>query len=156
DFVSDFPFRNRDPYQLTAFQKSSLDAFRANPALTSAETNSGGAFDPVVQVAFPIKMGEACVACHNTHPDSPKHDWKVGDVRGIQAVTISHPIDLNIFNFKYLLTYFAFAAAAGIAIITMQSRQQRQISAMNRDLTHANDFLATVSMKISKYLSPQI
>jgi class 3 adenylate cyclase len=71
-------------------------------------------------------------------------------------VTISHPIDLNILNFKYLLTYLAFAAAAGVGIITLQSRQQRQISAMNRDLAHANDFLATVSMKISKYLSPQI
>ena len=70
----------------------------------------------MVQVAFPIRMSEACVACHNTHPDSPKHDWKVGDVRGIQAVTISHPVALNLFSFKYLLAYFACAALAGIGI----------------------------------------
>ena len=36
-------------------------------------------------------MQETCVACHNTHPDSPKTDWKVGDVRGV--VEIIHPLD---------------------------------------------------------------
>ncbi len=28
----------------------------------------------------------ACVDCHNTHPDSPKVDWSVGDVRGVLEV----------------------------------------------------------------------
>ena len=51
-------------------------------------------------------MGAACVNCHNTHPESPKRDWKVGDVRGIQEVTITQPIAANIFSFKYLLAYF--------------------------------------------------
>ena len=156
DFVSDFPFARREPYELTAFQKSALDSFRADPTLKTIESSSGGLFDPVAQVAFPVRMTEACVACHNTHPDSPMKDWKVGDVRGIQAVTISHPVELSILSFKYLLAYFAFAALAGIGIVVMQARQARQISAMNRDLTNANDFLAAVSMKISKYLSPQI
>jgi len=156
DFVSDFPFAMREPYKLTDFQKSSLASFRADPTLKSLQNTAGSALDPVVQVAFPIRMGEACVACHNSRPDSPKRDWKVGDVRGVQAVTISHPVDLNVMSFKYLLTYFAFAAAAGIFIVVQQGRQARQIAAMNRELTDANSFLATVSMKISKYLSPQI
>jgi adenylate cyclase len=156
DFVSDFPFAHRAPYELTPFQKQALAAFRADPTLVNTETHSGGMFDPVVQVAFPIRMTEACVACHDNHPDSPKKDWKVGDVRGIQAVTIAHPIVMSLWSFKYLLIYFAFAAASGIAIVLMQRRQARQISAMNKELSAANDFLASISMKISKYLSPQI
>jgi adenylate cyclase len=156
DFVSDFPFARREPYDLTTFQRSSLDAFRADPKLTSAENASGGIIDPVVQVAFPIRMTEGCVACHNSHPDSPKRDWKTGDIRGIQAVTVTHPVAITIWSFKHLLIYFAFAAAAGIGIVLLQRRQAKQISAMNRDLSTANDFLASVSMKISKYLSPQI
>ena len=68
-------------------------------------------------------MGQACVACHNTHPESPKRDWKVGDVRGIQEVTITQPIAANIFSFKYLLAYFVLVAAAGLAFIVMQRRQ---------------------------------
>ena len=156
DFVSDFPFARREPYELTPFQQSALSAFRADPTLKTIESASGGLFDPVAQVAFPVRMTEACVACHNKHPESPKKDWKVGDVRGIQAVTISHPVELSLLSFKYLLVYFAFAAIAGLGVILMQRRQARQISTMNRELHTANDFLAAVSMKISKYLSPQI
>jgi len=33
-------------------------------------------------------MGSACVKCHNSHPDSIKTDWKVGDVRGLQVISV--------------------------------------------------------------------
>jgi adenylate cyclase len=38
----------------------------------------------------------------------------------------------------------------------VQRRQARQISGMNRELESANEFLAGLSMKISRYISPQI
>jgi class 3 adenylate cyclase len=101
-------------------------------------------------------MGAACVACHNSHPESPKRDWKIGDVRGIQEITITQPIAANLFSFKYLLAYFIFMAASGITFIAVQRRQAATIRGMNRELETANDFLAQLSMKISRYLSPQI
>jgi len=33
-------------------------------------------------------MRESCVQCHNSHPDTPKSDWKVGDVRGVLEVSV--------------------------------------------------------------------
>jgi hypothetical protein len=39
----------------------------------------------------------ACVNCHNSHPENPKWDWKVGDVRGIQEITMSQAFANNIF-----------------------------------------------------------
>ncbi|MBT7096425.1 hypothetical protein HN937_03560, partial [Candidatus Poribacteria bacterium] len=33
----------------------------------------------------------ACVGCHNTHPESPKTDWAVGDLRGV--VEVVTPVD---------------------------------------------------------------
>src|SRR5262249_3024979 len=43
-----------------------------------------------VRVALPDRMtSQTCVDCHNTHPDSPKKDWKLGDVRGVLEVSIS-------------------------------------------------------------------
>jgi len=36
-------------------------------------------------------MSSACVNCHNSHPETPKVGWKVGDVRGV--VEIITPID---------------------------------------------------------------
>jgi class 3 adenylate cyclase len=96
------------------------------------------------------------VSCHNVHPDSPKQDWKVGDVRGIQEVSVSQPISANIFSFKYSLSYLFLASLAGLACIVLQRRQARLIRGMNQELTEANDFLAGISMKLAKYLSPQI
>lgn len=38
---------------------------------------------------FPdVAMAKACVDCHNRHPDSPKHDWKVGDLMGATTWTL--------------------------------------------------------------------
>ena len=95
-------------------------------------------------------------ACHNSHPESPKRDWKVGDVRGIQEVSIVQPFAPNVFSFKYLLMYFVLVAGIGTTFLVLQRRQANQINGMNRELETANEFLASLSMKISRYLSPQI
>ncbi|MGO8658586.1 adenylate/guanylate cyclase domain-containing protein, partial [Rhizobium ruizarguesonis] len=58
--------------------------------------------------------------------------------------------------FKYLLCYFLFVAVIGISFIVLQRQQTRAIHSANQDLEAANEFLASVSMKISRYLSPQI
>jgi class 3 adenylate cyclase len=79
-----------------------------------------------------------------------------GDVRGIQEVSVTQPISGNIFAFKYLLGYFALTAAIGSLFITLQRRQAATISGMNTELETKNEFLDSLSTKISRYLSPQI
>ena len=154
-FVSDFPFKNRSPHTLDEFEKASLQSLRDNPDQKLVEATSS-AFHDEVRLIVPVVMGPACVSCHNVHPESPKHDWKVGDVRGIQEVSISQPIAANLFSFKYLLAYFALAAISGISFLATQRRQSLQIQGMNRELEQANDFLASLSLKISRYISPQV
>jgi class 3 adenylate cyclase len=117
---------------------------------------SGSFLNQQVRAAAPVVMGQVCVSCHNAHPDSPRQDWKVGDVRGIQQISIVQPIAANIFSFKYSLSYLVLASAAGLACIFLQRRQARLIRGMNQELAEANDFLAGISMKLAKYLSPQI
>src|SRR5665213_3215647 len=90
-----------------------------------------------------------CVACHNTHPDSPKRDWKIGDVRGIQELSIVQPIANNFFAFKDLLLYFAFAGVLGFVFVSTERRQSAIIE-------KTNAFLAGISAKLARYLSPQI
>lgn len=154
-FVSDFPFKNRSPHQLDDFEKASLQSLRDNPNQKIVDATSSW-FSDRVRLIAPVIMGPACVSCHNVHPESPKHDWKVGDVRGIQEVAITQPIAANIFSFKYLLAYFALAAISGVSFLVMQRRQSRQIQSMNRELESTNDFLAALSLKISRYISPQV
>jgi len=154
-FVSDFPFKNRTPHQLDEFEKGSLESLRKNPDQKIVDTTTSILSDSV-RIIAPVVMGPACVSCHNTHPESPKTDWKVGDVRGIQEVVIAQPIAANLFSFKYLFAYFVLAAISGILFLGMQRRQALRIKGMNRELESANDFLATLSMKISRYISPQV
>lgn len=41
---------------------------------------------------FPdFAMAEACVTCHNEHPDSPKVDWVLGDVMGATTWSLPKP-----------------------------------------------------------------
>jgi class 3 adenylate cyclase len=154
-FVSDFPFKGREPHDLDPFEQKAITALRANPNDPILEV-TGSLLDRSVRVASPVLMGQVCVSCHNTHPDSPKRDWSVGDVRGIQEISVAQPIAANIFSFKFLLAYFFLASVAGVTFILLQRRQAALIQGMNRELAEANDFLATISMKIAKYLSPQI
>jgi adenylate cyclase len=54
------------------------------------------------------------------------------------------------------LGYFALTAAIGSLFITLQRRQAATISGMNTELETKNEFLDSLSTKISRYLSPQI
>jgi class 3 adenylate cyclase len=154
-FVSDLPFANRAPHPMDAFEKASLAALRANPAHTPVEVTSEG-LTTRVRMATPILMGTTCVSCHNSHAGSPKRDWRVGDVRGIQEVSLTQPIATNLFSFKFTLGYFLVAALAGIAFIAHQRRLAAMIGGMNRELQGKNEFLAAISSKLSRYLSPQV
>ena len=154
-FVSDFPFKNRAPHQLDEFEKGALQSLRSNPNQKIVDT-SVSLFTDSVRLIAPVVMAAPCVGCHNAHPESPKRDWKVGDVRAIQEVAITQPIAANLFSFKFLLAYFVLAAVCGVSFLGMQRRQAMRISGMNRELESANDFLAALSMKISRYISPQV
>lgn len=154
-FVSDLPFKGRAPHNLDSFEQNALASLRKEPGKPIVEAQ-GSLFESVIRLATPVTMGAACVSCHNSHADSPRTDWKVGDVRGIQEITVRQPIGANIFSFKYLLAYFLLVGIAGISFILLQRRQASVIHAFNRELHEANDFLASISMKIAKYISPQI
>jgi class 3 adenylate cyclase len=154
-FVSDYPFKDRAPHALDQFETAALNQLRENPGRQLAQV-SRSLFTDRVRLIAPVIMGAACVNCHNSHPQSPKTDWKVGDVRGIQEVSVAQPIGNNIFAFKYLLAYFVLTAAVGFVFIALQRRQAAVIRGMNAELETANEFLASLSMKISRYLSPQI
>jgi serine/threonine protein kinase len=45
----------------------------------------------VVRYAQARVMERSCVECHSTHPQSPRKDWQVGDVRGV--LEIIRPLD---------------------------------------------------------------
>jgi len=154
-FVSQFPFKFRKPHKMDAFEHSALSRLALNPNLTMRDVRYDG-LNTEVRYVTPIIMEQSCVACHNADPDSPKRDWKIGDVGGFQELSINEPIAPSIFSFRYLLTYFVVAAAIGVAFLSLQYRQSRAIALANTELASKNDFLASISQQLSRYLSPQI
>ncbi len=87
---SDYPFRPRKDRTIDAFEEEALWALRRRPDepfYRFEETDDR----PTLRYATARRLEATCVDCHNTHPDSTKHDWKVGDVRGV--LEIIRPLD---------------------------------------------------------------
>ncbi len=91
---SQFPFPNRNNRQLDDFAKQAWQELNKDPSRTISRVEKIDGHE-VVRVALADTMTQqGCVNCHNSHPDTPKKGWKLGDVRGVLEVQI--PIDLQI------------------------------------------------------------
>ena len=88
--LSKYPFPNRARTKLDAFQAQSLAALEKDPTTPQHRVEDVSGRLSVRYVVADV-MKEGCVACHNSHPQSPKTDWKLGDVRGIVEVVV--PVD---------------------------------------------------------------
>jgi len=149
-FVSDLPFKERGDHHLSAFEMRALADFRQSRDPEDVIIDyEGSFFNRKVQIASPVIMGEGCVSCHNSHPQSPKRDWKAGDVRGIQAITVSQPIATNLWSFKFLLLYFAGAGAVGAAVTGLQWHQATRFHKMNVNLEQANTEIAKLNDRLT-------
>lgn len=62
-------------------------------------------------------MKPSCVGCHNSHPESPKTDWKVGEMRGVLEIT--QPLDNITEETRAGLreTFFMLAGMSVLAIV---------------------------------------
>lgn len=86
---SAYPFPNRSSRQLDDFQRSAWDEITRNPEQPYVRTvEIDGKHSVRVGVAD-LMVAEACVDCHNSHPDTPKNDWQMGDVRGVLEIETS-------------------------------------------------------------------
>ena len=96
---SDFPFPNRVS-NLDEFSKNAMEKFRNGSDTPEISVEKLDGVD-VVRVAIPDYMvADGCVKCHNTRADSPKTDWKLGDVRG--SLEVITPIEIELSNVQTL------------------------------------------------------
>jgi hypothetical protein len=89
---SDYPFPWRtDGGPRDEFEREALRRLRQSKGREAVHefTEVGG--QSVVRYAQARVMERSCVECHSTHPQSPRHDWQVGDVRGV--LEIIRPLD---------------------------------------------------------------
>jgi len=82
-----FPWRKADSGLQGDFGQSAWEFFKKSPQLPYFSFDVIGE-NRVLRYAVADPMRPDCVACHNNHQDTPKSDWRIGDVRGILEVTL--------------------------------------------------------------------
>ena len=112
---SAYPFPNRKERALDDFQSAAWEAITADPdkPFVRREVLDGKTY---VRVGIADKMvAQACVNCHNSRPDTPKNDWKLGDVRGV--LEVSRSIDDELAAGALVSREIAVAMAGGGAVV---------------------------------------
>jgi len=87
--ISLWPINKRNVAS-SEFQKTGLGTVLLHPTKPhTGFVKEGGA--RYFQAVYPdLAVAQACIGCHNAHPDSPKRDFKINDVMG--AIVISIPV----------------------------------------------------------------
>ncbi|NEO85346.1 MAG: DUF3365 domain-containing protein [Spirulina sp. SIO3F2] len=161
---SNEPFQGRygNRGNLTDFEKRSLVHFRNYPeAPFYAEivpTPNGREY----HYALPEIMQTSCINCHNSHPDSPKRDWQVGDIRG--ALEVIQPLGLVTQEVRrglretfWVMLGLALLAIVGITLVMNRVRRtarelERQIAERTQELQVSNQNLKIAQEKSERLL----
>ena len=143
--LSDYPFPHRaSGRKLDLFEQEAILKLRQSPKerFSRFEVYEGR---PSLRLAVADRMQQSCVDCHNSHPQSPKRDWKVGDVRGILEVI--RPLDERVSATRNSLIYAMGGTVAiyGLGLLGLlmlvrrvndSSQQLRQAEARTRSIVN--------------------
>lgn len=83
---SPYPFANRAGRQLDDFDRIAWEKLQSNPEQTVFDQFDNDGVQSIRIAIADTMSTQACVSCHNSHPDSTKSDWQLNDVRGILTV----------------------------------------------------------------------
>jgi methyl-accepting chemotaxis protein len=87
DLISPWPI-NKQKGPRTPFERAALEALARDPKRPQETLFTGQGGARLVYVAADIASAQACVACHNGHPESPRRDFALGGLMGALVVEI--------------------------------------------------------------------
>ncbi len=87
--ISQWPI-NKANAPANEFERMALKEVQMYPNRPYSSTTGGGEGQLFETVYADVAVITACVQCHNSHPNSPKSDFKIGDVMG--GLVISFPL----------------------------------------------------------------
>lgn len=118
DLYSAYPFPNRAERVLDPFQQEAWEFLVQNPEQSFGREVVGEDGERRLRVAIADRMtAEACINCHNSHVDSPKTDWQLGDVRGVLEVTQS--IEAPLSHGQRVINEILIGALVGAALLAV-------------------------------------
>ena len=75
----------------TPMETEGLQSVAADPSTPFYGTESLGGVEYYTSVYADVAVSQACVNCHNSHQDSPRNDFELGDVMG--GIVIRIPLN---------------------------------------------------------------
>ena len=163
NLYSRFPFPHRAPRELDEFAQRALDAVTLSPDEPYVESFLESGHE-VVRVAIADRMqSESCVQCHNSHPETPKNDWMLGDVRGVLEVSTSIKPEIaaskqmvaGTMDYVLLIVGGLGLLVAGLAVILWVNRQSNEkttleAEAARQSTSHVNNHIRSISQAVSE------
>lgn len=146
-----FPWRKDtgglvDEYSRDAWRELSIDP--AKPYVQFVDTEQG----MLLRYATADLMESGCVDCHNAHPQTPKRDWKIGDVRGILEITMllkggSQQVDEQIQSMQLIYSAVGLVMFFGIGFANYRVKSSRAaLEIRTQELELANTQLKNLSL----------
>jgi methyl-accepting chemotaxis protein len=87
DLISLWPI-NKAKGARNEFERAALQALANDPEKPQETLIANNGHVRLVYVSADIAGAQACVTCHNAHPDSPKRDFALGDLMGGLVIEI--------------------------------------------------------------------
>jgi len=106
-------------------------------------------------------MRPACIRCHNHHPDTPKNNWKAGDLRGI--LEVDFPLDQVIAQTRTdlkgtiaIFSTIALLGIIGIVFVTSKLRRtsvelQQRVRERTAELTDKATALERINQELDQF-----
>jgi len=137
-----YPFPNRAERVNDEFANSAWQALSKNVEQTFSQVETINNRVNVRVAVADTMVSDACVSCHNTHPQTPKNDWKLGDLRGVLEINI--PIDDQLAAGRRLSNIIVGSIIAGMLVITAIFFFSYRIF-IQRKLSHINSALSGIA-----------
>ncbi|MCJ8314658.1 MAG: response regulator [Saccharospirillaceae bacterium] len=141
---SKYPFPWREDENKALFEQPFVnrawDALNQNPDKPYFEFIEYNGKESI-RYAVSDKMREGCISCHNDHPQTPKSDWKINDVRGVLEVIL--PVDIaQAATQKSINSIFILLSAVALVFMLLLWITFKRINKDKKALTQTNNDLS--------------
>jgi methyl-accepting chemotaxis protein len=133
DLISPWPI-NKQKGPRTPFERAALEALARDPKRPQEAFFTGQGDARLVYMAADVASAQACVACHNGHPESPRRDFALGGLMG--ALVVEIPVGQEIAAAKATavtvigVMALAFAGVLAAVGVTMRRFVTRPVGAI--------------------------
>ncbi|TQV89712.1 methyl-accepting chemotaxis protein [Aliikangiella coralliicola] len=156
---SPYPFPNRSSRVLDQFATDAWNALSENVDTPFVKITEGT--NPIVRVGISDTMSaQSCVDCHNSRADTPKNDWRLGQLRGVLEIDIPLGEILakgtSLSQQILLIIFLVTAIATTLTLIIFRKLVGRRISHAAKDIKAFTSSDVDLSLRLNPEGSDEI